>query len=203
MKASESYWSSQNMINQDPGRKGAPEKWANISAPFSPSGICRYPGRGQLLRAEVPGKLSRISESWGDKNYSSGLPRQPRIEGSRSLRGERHGEGNPALFSPRSICPEPKVKNPSRKVLKTLTLEGHVSWLFGILIVKLNKQGFFVVVCIYNSFLKRIKRVPEFKFLITKLYGLGDLCIHLDFFSAFLFNCVFSRISMNPGVCLK
>ena len=45
--------------------------------------------------------------------------------------------------------------------------------------------------------------MPEFKFLITKLYGLGDLYIHLDFFSAFLFNCVSSRISTNPGVCLK
>lgn len=45
--------------------------------------------------------------------------------------------------------------------------------------------------------------MPEFMFLTTKLYGLGDLCTNLDTFSAFLFNCVFSGISKNPGVCLK
>lgn len=111
------------MINQDPGEKGAPGRGANILLFFPLVASARYPGRGQLLRAEMPGKLSRTSQSWGDKNCILGLPRQPRIEGPRSLREKKHGEGSPALFSPQSICPGQKVKKPNRNVLQILTLE--------------------------------------------------------------------------------
>lgn len=76
--------------------------------------FARYPGRGQLLRAEIPRKRLKISQSWEDETYSSGLPRQPRIEGPRSLTEEKHRESEP-------ICTK-QVKKPNRNVLKILTL---------------------------------------------------------------------------------
>lgn len=86
------------MRSQDP-RENEPQRGEpTISSLFPLVALARYPGGGQLLRTEIPGKLSKILQSWEDKNYSSGLPRQPRFEGPRSLTAERQREGSPALF---------------------------------------------------------------------------------------------------------
>lgn len=80
--------------------------------------FARYLGKRQLLRTEMmPGKLSKISQSCGDKNYSSGLPRQPGIEGPRSLREERHREVSPTGFTLKTLAQSRKLR-PSRNVLK-------------------------------------------------------------------------------------